>query len=86
MTIRFSQSQVHTLGRGSDSAAENLPGVHQKLTKGIGSLLRWRKGFARRFAEGIGKLVGNTPEDRRKKTGRLTTRMSEATGLARVRS
>ncbi|RWV85773.1 hypothetical protein GW17_00052412 [Ensete ventricosum] len=37
--------------------------------------------FARRFVEGIGKLVGNTPGDRRKKTGRLTARMPEATGL-----
>ncbi|RRT74958.1 hypothetical protein B296_00018139 [Ensete ventricosum] len=40
--------------------------------------------FARRFAKGIGKLAGNTPEDRRKKTGRLIARMPEATGLARV--
>ncbi|RRT85163.1 hypothetical protein B296_00008955 [Ensete ventricosum] len=38
--------------------------------------------FARRFAEGIGKLTGNTSGDRRKKTKRLTTRMSEATGMA----
>ncbi|RRT48935.1 hypothetical protein B296_00005892 [Ensete ventricosum] len=28
--------------------------------------------FAKRFTEGIGKLVGNTPGDRRKKTGGLT--------------
>ncbi|RWV91483.1 hypothetical protein BHE74_00045677 [Ensete ventricosum] len=40
--------------------------------------------FARRFPEGIGKLAGNTSGDRRKKTGRLTTRMSEAVGLAGV--
>ncbi|RWW36653.1 hypothetical protein BHE74_00058308 [Ensete ventricosum] len=39
--------------------------------------------FARRFAEGIGKLTGNTPGDRRKKTGKLVARMSEATGLVR---
>ncbi|RWW23918.1 hypothetical protein GW17_00011808 [Ensete ventricosum] len=38
--------------------------------------------FARRFAEGIGKLAGNTLEDHRQKTGRLTTRMSKAVGLA----
>ncbi|RZS22400.1 hypothetical protein BHM03_00055170, partial [Ensete ventricosum] len=38
--------------------------------------------FARRFAEGIGKLAGNTPGDRRKKTIRLTVRLSEAVRLA----
>ncbi|RWW04332.1 hypothetical protein GW17_00032451 [Ensete ventricosum] len=38
--------------------------------------------FARRFTEGIGKLVGNIPGDRRKKTGRLIARMPEAAGLA----
>ncbi|RZS22670.1 hypothetical protein BHM03_00055478, partial [Ensete ventricosum] len=37
--------------------------------------------FARRFAEWIGKLAGNTLGDRRKKTGRLATRMSEGAGL-----
>ncbi|RWW38235.1 hypothetical protein BHE74_00056543 [Ensete ventricosum] len=38
--------------------------------------------FARRFAEGIGKLAGNTLGDRWKKTGRLAARMPEATRLA----
>ncbi|RZS25923.1 hypothetical protein BHM03_00059200 [Ensete ventricosum] len=37
-----------------------------------------------RFAEGIGKLAGNMPRDRRKKTRRLTARMSEAAGLAGI--
>ncbi|RRT62663.1 hypothetical protein B296_00006651, partial [Ensete ventricosum] len=37
--------------------------------------------FARRFAEGIGKLAGNTPGDHRKKTIGLTARMPEAVGL-----
>ncbi|RWV88936.1 hypothetical protein GW17_00048941 [Ensete ventricosum] len=41
--------------------------------------------FTRRFAEGIGKLAGNTPGDRRKKIGRLTARMPEAVGLAGVK-
>ncbi|RZR70899.1 hypothetical protein BHM03_00002141 [Ensete ventricosum] len=36
------------------------------------------------FAKGIGKLARNTPGDRRKKTVRLTARMPEAAGLARV--
>ncbi|RRT45283.1 hypothetical protein B296_00031415 [Ensete ventricosum] len=38
--------------------------------------------FARRFAEGIRKLVGNTSGDHRKKIERLTARMPEAAGLA----
>ncbi|RRT32514.1 hypothetical protein B296_00023646 [Ensete ventricosum] len=38
--------------------------------------------FARRFAEGIGKLAGSTSGDRRKKTGGLAVRMSEVAGLA----
>ncbi|RRT53952.1 hypothetical protein B296_00000237 [Ensete ventricosum] len=44
--------------------------------------LHWE--FARRFAEGIGKLVGNTLGDRRKKIIRLLARMPEATGLAGI--
>ncbi|RWW19475.1 hypothetical protein GW17_00016471 [Ensete ventricosum] len=35
-----------------------------------------------RFFEGIGKLAENTSGHRRKKTRRLTARMSEAAGLA----
>ncbi|RWW65062.1 hypothetical protein BHE74_00027656 [Ensete ventricosum] len=42
--------------------------------------------FARRFAEGIGKLAGNMPGDRQKKTRRLITRIPEAVELTRVRS
>ncbi|RRT47551.1 hypothetical protein B296_00009692 [Ensete ventricosum] len=45
-------------------------------------LLGPRRKFARRFAEGIGKLAGNIPGDRRKKKRRLAARMPEATGLA----
>ncbi|RWW18766.1 hypothetical protein BHE74_00051770 [Ensete ventricosum] len=41
-----------------------------------------RREFIRRFAKGIGKLAMNTPGDHRKKTGRLTMRILEATGLA----
>ncbi|RWW29938.1 hypothetical protein GW17_00005514 [Ensete ventricosum] len=37
--------------------------------------------FAMRFAEGIRKLVGNMPIDRRKKTERLIARMLEAVEL-----
>ncbi|RRT59598.1 hypothetical protein B296_00011355 [Ensete ventricosum] len=38
--------------------------------------------FARRFVEGIGKLVGNISGDYRQKIERLTVRMSKADGLA----
>ncbi|RWV80647.1 hypothetical protein GW17_00058044 [Ensete ventricosum] len=40
--------------------------------------------FARRFAEGIRKLAGNMSGDRRKKTRRLTARMSKAARLTGV--
>ncbi|RWV88129.1 hypothetical protein GW17_00049815 [Ensete ventricosum] len=57
-----------------------------RLSLSIGSGFRRCSGitlkFIRRFAEGIGKLAGNTLGDYRKKTGRLTVRMSEAIGLA----
>ncbi|RWV88056.1 hypothetical protein GW17_00049886 [Ensete ventricosum] len=43
---------------------------------------RWE--FARRFAEGIGKLAGNTSGDHWKKTERLIARMPEAAGLVGV--
>ncbi|RZS24833.1 hypothetical protein BHM03_00057948 [Ensete ventricosum] len=43
-------------------------------------------GPCQEFAEGIGKLAGNTPGDRRKKTIGLATRMLEAVRLMRVRS
>ncbi|RZS26012.1 hypothetical protein BHM03_00059302 [Ensete ventricosum] len=42
--------------------------------------------FARRFAKGIRKLVGNMKGDHRKKIGGLTARMPEATGLTEVGS
>ncbi|RWW26077.1 hypothetical protein BHE74_00041398 [Ensete ventricosum] len=39
--------------------------------------------FARRFAEDIRKLAGNTPGDHRKKTGKPAARMLEDVGLTR---
>ncbi|RWV94209.1 hypothetical protein GW17_00043276 [Ensete ventricosum] len=121
MTIKIGQSQVHASGQGSDDAVGNSPGVHQKLTEGIGSLPGWRKGvrqkktethrkivglpgvgkvsgqglddaegacreFAKRFAEGIGKLVRNMPGDRRMKTIRLAAVESGGYRNAGVRS
>ncbi|RWW08770.1 hypothetical protein GW17_00027772 [Ensete ventricosum] len=56
------------------------------ITPGSDDAVGPRREFARRFAEGIGKLARNTPRDRRKKTIGLIARMSEAAGLARVRS
>ncbi|RWV79457.1 hypothetical protein GW17_00059412 [Ensete ventricosum] len=40
--------------------------------------------FTRRFTEGIRKLTRNMSGDHWKKIGRLTARMSEVAGLARV--
>ncbi|RZS20740.1 hypothetical protein BHM03_00053303 [Ensete ventricosum] len=60
-------------------------GVRQKKTKTRRKIVRGsRKTCRERFAEGIGKLAVNTSGDRRKKTGRLAARMSEAAGLAGV--
>ncbi|RWV77941.1 hypothetical protein GW17_00061164 [Ensete ventricosum] len=42
--------------------------------------------FTRRFAEGIRKLTGSTPGDRREKIKKLAVSMPEATGLSEVRS
>ncbi|RRT47347.1 hypothetical protein B296_00035399 [Ensete ventricosum] len=44
-----------------------------------------RREFARRFAEGIGKLARNTLGDRRRKTVRLTAGDSEGCGIAGIR-
>ncbi|RZR92269.1 hypothetical protein BHM03_00020514 [Ensete ventricosum] len=40
--------------------------------------------FTRRFAEGIGKLIRNTPGDHRKKTGRLAVTIPEPIRLVGV--
>ncbi|RZR71768.1 hypothetical protein BHM03_00007156 [Ensete ventricosum] len=45
-------------------------------------MIQWD--LARRFAEGIGKLAGNTLGDHWKKTERLTTRMTEVARLAGI--
>ncbi|RRT49036.1 hypothetical protein B296_00052662 [Ensete ventricosum] len=59
-------------------------GLRSSLGIGPGSddVVGSRRSSLERFVEGIGKLTGNTPGDRRKKTGRLTVRMVETTGLA----
>ncbi|RRT77886.1 hypothetical protein B296_00010244 [Ensete ventricosum] len=65
-----------------------LPNNGPRSSLGIGSgsddAMGFRREFARRFAEGIGKLTGNTSGDHRKKTKRLTARIPNAAGLAGV--
>ncbi|RZR92543.1 hypothetical protein BHM03_00020856 [Ensete ventricosum] len=60
--------------------------THRKIVEGSQNTCRERCSvilpkFARRFTEGIGKLAGNMPGDRWKKTERLTARMPEDVGL-----
>ncbi|RWW05884.1 hypothetical protein GW17_00030816 [Ensete ventricosum] len=63
-------------------------GSRSSLGIGLGSddVVESRREFARRFAEEIGKLIGNRKGDHRKKTEGLAVRMPEATGLAKVGS
>ncbi|RZR94874.1 hypothetical protein BHM03_00023623 [Ensete ventricosum] len=58
-------------------------GPRASLSIGLGSddAVEPHREFAKRFAEGIGKLIGNTPRDRQKKTIGLAARMSEAVRL-----
>ncbi|RRT43592.1 hypothetical protein B296_00030738 [Ensete ventricosum] len=61
--------------------------THRKITGGcriawsLDDAVEPYREFARRFIKGIGKLAGNIPGDRRKKTIGLTARMPETTGL-----
>ncbi|RWV78822.1 hypothetical protein GW17_00060142 [Ensete ventricosum] len=61
-------------------------GPRSNLSIGPGSndTVGFRREFARRFTEGIGKLAGNKPEDYWEKTRSLATSMLEATGLVEV--
>ncbi|RZR89045.1 hypothetical protein BHM03_00016706 [Ensete ventricosum] len=56
-----------------------MMGQDQAWVSGQGSndAVRPRQEFARRFAERIGKLAGNMPGDRRKKTQMATVKMEE---------
>ncbi|RWW09614.1 hypothetical protein GW17_00026888, partial [Ensete ventricosum] len=53
---------------------------------GLDDVMRFCREFARRFAEGIERLAGNTPGDHREKIGRLAVRIPKATRLVEVRS
>ncbi|RRT50159.1 hypothetical protein B296_00032303 [Ensete ventricosum] len=66
-------------------AIELQPDDGPRSSLGIGpgsdDAVGFRREFARRFAEGIGKLAGNTPGDHRKKTIGLVARIPEVAGL-----
>ncbi|RRT60001.1 hypothetical protein B296_00004018 [Ensete ventricosum] len=64
---------------------DNGPRSSLCIESGFGRCSGISPKFARRFAEGIEKLAGNTPGDCRKKTRRLTARMPEVVGLAGVK-
>ncbi|RRT58021.1 hypothetical protein B296_00010128 [Ensete ventricosum] len=66
--------------------ADDGPRLSLSIRLGSDNVVGLRREFAKRFAEGIGKVAGNTPRDHRKKTERLTSRMPEAVGLAGMRS
>ncbi|RRT31486.1 hypothetical protein B296_00050978, partial [Ensete ventricosum] len=61
---------------------KGMPRVGKVLNLGIGpgsdDVVGPHREFARRFAEGVEKLAGNTLGDYRKKTKRLVVRMPEA--------
>ncbi|RWW80735.1 hypothetical protein BHE74_00010914 [Ensete ventricosum] len=60
------------------------PRSNLSIESGFGRCSGISPKFARRFAGGIGKLAGNTLEDRWKKTERLAARMPKVVGLAGV--
>ncbi|RWW38266.1 hypothetical protein BHE74_00056568 [Ensete ventricosum] len=65
-----------------DNGPRSSLGIGPSSDDAVGS----RREFARRFTEGIGKLARNMKGDYQEKTRGLTARMSEATGLAKVKS
>ncbi|RRT69026.1 hypothetical protein B296_00027071 [Ensete ventricosum] len=65
-----------------DNGPRSSFGIGPSLDDAVGP----RREFATRFVEGIGKFVRSTLGDHRKKTGSLTARILEVTGLAEVRS
>ncbi|RWV81317.1 hypothetical protein GW17_00057274, partial [Ensete ventricosum] len=65
----------------ASAAASAEACVRQKKTETRQKIVRGSRKAYREFAEGIGKLAGNTPGDHQKKTRRLAARMPEAAGL-----
>ncbi|RRT40198.1 hypothetical protein B296_00058664, partial [Ensete ventricosum] len=66
-------------------AMELQPDDRPRSSLGIGpgsdDAVESHREFARSFAKGIGKLTGNTPGDRQRKTIGLAARISEAIEL-----
>ncbi|RRT35003.1 hypothetical protein B296_00030638 [Ensete ventricosum] len=94
ITIRIGQGQVYASGQcvrssprvsgvchgGAREFARRRPRLAGRLSRVAEKAYRdgISSKFTRKFVEGIEKLVGNTPGDRRKKTRRLIVRMPEA--------
>ncbi|RRT46771.1 hypothetical protein B296_00047031, partial [Ensete ventricosum] len=80
--VRNSSGVRQELVEGMGSLPRWRERVRQKKTETYRKIIGGSRKAYREFAEGIGKLAGNTSGDHRKKTGRLAKRMSEAVGLA----
>ncbi|RWW52359.1 hypothetical protein BHE74_00041222 [Ensete ventricosum] len=65
---------------------DDEPRSNLSIGPGFGRCSGISSKFARRFAEGIRKLAGNTSGDHRKKIERLAARMPQAVELTEVRS
>ncbi|RWW14785.1 hypothetical protein BHE74_00045183 [Ensete ventricosum] len=65
---------------------DNGPRSSFGIGPGLDDVVGPRREFATRFIEGIGKFIRSMLGDHRKKTGSLTARIPEVTGLAKVRS
>ncbi|RWW42459.1 hypothetical protein BHE74_00051991 [Ensete ventricosum] len=65
-----------------DNGPRSSLGIEPGSDDAVGS----RREFARRFAQGIGKLIGNITGDHWKKTRGLAARLPKATRLAKVGS
>ncbi|RWV82097.1 hypothetical protein GW17_00056433 [Ensete ventricosum] len=76
---RVCQNSVREFVKRRPRLAKRLSGlgIEPSSDDAVGS--RWK--FTRRFAEGIGKLAGTRREIAGKKTGGLTARLSEITGV-----
>ncbi|RZS26575.1 hypothetical protein BHM03_00059932 [Ensete ventricosum] len=85
--VRNSPGVCRELAEGIISLLGWCKGVRQKNIETHRKIIGGsRKAYREIFVEWIGKLAGNTPRDRRKKTGRLAARMPEATALVGVLS
>ncbi|RZS26781.1 hypothetical protein BHM03_00060175, partial [Ensete ventricosum] len=74
------------VSRACQDSANDVPRSSLGIRPSSDDVVGPRQEFVMRFAEGIRKLAGKTSGDRQKKTIGLIARMSEAAGLAKVRS